>query len=115
MIMLLDTQLWGVFPHIRLTLRGTRAQIIFSVSRIENFQSIGKKSVTVNILFAITQSPSVFQVLSNLEGNLSVLLPKEMARISVRAELKTHRNKAVHVNAHFRGLSLEDEILWTYE
>lgn len=71
--------------------------------------------VTVNILFAIIQSLSVFQVLSNLQTNLSMLLPKEIARISVRAELKAHRNKAAHVNDHFRGLSLEDEILWTHE
>lgn len=40
-----------------------------------------------------------------------MLLPKETARISVRAELKIHRNKPVHVNDHFRGLSLVNEAL----
>lgn len=44
-----------------------------------------------------------------------MLLPKETARISVRAELRIHRNKPVHVNDHFRELSLVNEILHTDE
>lgn len=44
-----------------------------------------------------------------------MLLPKETARISVRAELRIHRNKPVHVNDHFRELSLVNEILRTDE
>lgn len=59
--------------------------------------------MTVDILFAIIQPASLFQVPSKLQRNLSMLLPKETARISVRAELKIHRNKPVHVNDHFRG------------
>ena len=62
--------------------------------------------MTANILCAILQTPEVFQVLSKLQRNLSMLLPKEMARISVRAELKTHRNKPAHVNDHFRRLKV---------
>lgn len=70
--------------------------------------------MTWNVLFAITQ-PAVFQVLSKLQRNLSMLLPKETARIGVRAELKIHRNNLVHVNDHFRGASLVNEILCTHE
>lgn len=66
-----------------------------------------RNSVAANVLFAIIQSPSVFQVLSNLQRNLSMLLPKEMARISVRAELKTQKQgstcKWSLQRAKFRG------------
>lgn len=63
--------------------------------------------MTVNILFAIIQPKSAFQVLSKLQGNISMLLPKETAKISVKAGLKIHRNKPVHLNDHFRRLSSE--------
>lgn len=79
------------------------------------FPVYSRHAVTANILFAIIQPASAVCALSKLHENLSILLPKETERISVKTELKIHRNKPVHLNDHFRSPSLVNAILRTHE
>jgi len=79
------------------------------------FPVYSRHAVIVNILFAIIQPASAFWALSKLQENLPMLLPKETERISVKTELKMHRNKPVHLNDHFRSPSLVNAILRTCE